>query len=362
MIATRHATLLNSTRFNLYKTTGNNTLSNSFLLSSRPAPETIDSIDTEALLRRVTQNRQPLVVKDFAKNWPMVEESKRSEEAVALRLRAFQTGKTLKLVRLPEEVSGRMFYRDDLRGMNFDVSAQPIEQCIDKMLDKHDTSRYCIQCVDVKSTFPTLENSFNNPLLPNISPFIWIGNNIRVAAHFDEADNIAVVAAGKRRFTLFPPEQTQNLYVGPLDYTPAGQPISLVDMHNPDLQKHPRYAEAYEHALSVELSPGDAIFIPTPWWHHVESLSSFNVLVNYWWSNNQAASQLPFPMLMHGLQALKTMHPEQKHAWQHLIKHYLLEEFGDPSEHMPEQAKGILGEPNPKISKMIHQWLAGQIR
>ncbi|TRY32467.1 cupin-like domain-containing protein [Aliiglaciecola sp. M165] len=339
-----------------------NVLNKPFDLRTRPAPETIDSIDSGKLLQRVSENRQPLVIKNFASHWPMVKQAQESTKDVAKHLSTFQTGKNLKLVRLPSETSGRMFYRDDLRGMNFDVSAQPIQQCIDKMLDEQDTARYCVQCVDVKTAFPTLEKYFDNPLLPNISPFIWIGNGIRVAAHFDEADNIAVVAAGNRRFTLFPPEQIHNLYIGPLDYTPAGQAISLVDMHQPDLVKHPKYEEAFNHALSVELEPGDAIFIPTPWWHHVESLSTFNVLVNYWWSNNQTTSQLPFPMLMHGLQALKNMHPQEKHAWQHMIKHYLLEEFGDPAEHIPEQAKGIMGQPNAKISQMIHQWLASQIK
>jgi hypothetical protein len=55
---------------------------------------------------------------------------------------------------------------------------------------------------------------------------IWIGNRTRIAAHYDLPDNVAVVAAGHRRFTLFPPEQVRNLYVGPVDFTrrPAGQP------------------------------------------------------------------------------------------------------------------------------------------
>jgi quercetin dioxygenase-like cupin family protein len=36
-------------------------------------------------------------------------------------------------------------------------------------------------------------------------------------------------------------------------------------------------------AMEAELSPGDAIFIPMGWFHHVEALERFNVLVNYWW-------------------------------------------------------------------------------
>ena len=35
--------------------------------------------------------------------------------------------------------------------------------------------------------------------------------------------------------------------------------------------------------LSRHHAPGDAIYIPPLWWHHVESLGQFNVLVNYWY-------------------------------------------------------------------------------
>ena len=38
-------------------------------------------------------------------------------------------------------------------------------------------------------------------------------------------------------------------------------------------------------AFSAELQPGDAIFIPSLWWHQVESLSAVNGLVNYWWTD-----------------------------------------------------------------------------
>ena len=62
---------------------------------------------------------------------------------------------------------------------------------------------------------------------------LWMGSKTNVAAHFDSSDNIACVIHGKRRFTLFPPDQIKNLYIGPLDRTPAGQSISLVDFEKP---------------------------------------------------------------------------------------------------------------------------------
>src|SRR6185295_10671014 len=100
-------------------------------------------------------------------------------------------------------------------------------------------------------------------------------NRTRIAAHHDLPDNLACVVAGRRRFTLFPPEQLNNLYVGPLDFTPAGQPISRVDIDTPDLETYPRFAEALNAARRAELGPGDAVYIPALWWHDVLSLEDF---------------------------------------------------------------------------------------
>ena len=66
-----------------------------------------------------------------------------------------------------------------------------------------------------------------NPLLPaGNHARVWIGNAVTVAPHFDVSENIACVVAGRRRFILFPPEQTANIYPGPMDVTPAHVPIS----------------------------------------------------------------------------------------------------------------------------------------
>ena len=89
--------------------------------------------------------------------------------------------------------------------------------------------------------------------------------------------------------------------MGPIDFTPAGQSISLVDFANPDYEAYPKFREALKAAQVVELEPGDAILIPSMWWHHVESLDDMNILINYWWRNTPAYMSTPVNVLQHGL-------------------------------------------------------------
>ena len=58
--------------------------------------------------------------------------------------------------------------------------------------------------------------------IEGVPPRLWLGNAIKVATHYDQMENIGIVVTGRRRFTLFPPEQVANLYMGPIELTPAG--------------------------------------------------------------------------------------------------------------------------------------------
>ena len=189
----------------------------------------------------------------------------------------------------------------------------------------------------------------------------WLGNRTRVAPHFDFPDNVACVVAGRRRFTLFPIEQVENLYIGPLDKTPSGQAISMVDLKNPDFERFPRFREAMEAAVIYELEPGDAIFIPSMWWHNVESLSDLNLLVNYWWWASPASRGTPTSALMHAILSVRDLPPRHREAWRTLFDHYVFSADEAVYAHIPESGRGCLAPLDDDAAKKLRAQLLNSL-
>jgi hypothetical protein len=128
-------------------------------------------------------------------------------------------------------------------------------------------------------------------------------------------DNVACVAAGRRRFTLFPPDAIRDLYVGPIDHTLAGQPISLAVGSEPGDPRFPRFENARDRALVVELEPGDALYVPKLWWHQVEAVGDVNVLVNFWWDGFSAGPDQPYTAMLLSLLTIAERPPAERAAW-----------------------------------------------
>lgn len=308
----------------------------------------VGGIDPGAIPGSILQSTQPLVLRGLVAGWPLVRAGQQSARAAASLLRGFYQGAPVRVLIGPADQAGRFFYNDDFSGFNFRAEQARLDAVLDALLTAADDPRPAaiyVGSTTIDTCLPGFRAS-NDVDLGQRQPLvsIWLGNRSRVAAHQDIPDNLACVAAGHRRFTLFPPEQLRNLYIGPLDYSPAGQAISLVDFAQPDLQKFPRFEEARKHAQVAELGPGDAIFIPSLWWHHIEALDAFNVLVNYWWRSTPAHLESPINALMLAMMSLRDLPAAQRGQWQEIFRHYVFEPGEDTNAHVPEQVRGVLGQ------------------
>ena len=310
-----------------------------------------------ALDARLTGARTPFVVRGLAADWPLVRAGLESAAAVRSYLLAHRRERAFPANIGSAGGDSRLFY-DAAMGMNFRMEQGPLERILDAMADADRQSGapvVYLSSIDMRGYFDGLAEANSLPLgerRPLES--IWIGNRTCIAAHNDVPDNVAVCAAGRRRFTLFPPEQFANLYLGPLENTPAGRPVSMVDLRDPDFAAFPRFREALATAQVAELEPGDALFVPSLWWHHVEGLAPFNVLVNYWWRDAVPWLGQPEDALLHAILAVRDLPEADKARWRALFDHYVFANGAAVTDHLPSAARGILAPLTPET--------AGQIR
>jgi len=300
-----------------------------------------------ALSPEVLHSTEPVLLRGLVSDWPLVQAARRSDADFCALLREFGRNANVGLWRGAPSIDGRFFYRDDFKGFNFQAEIRGLDALLDELLSDTDDALY-LGSTELEGTFPGLRAQLYLDALAALDAHqpranLWLGNRIRVAPHFDLPDNLACVVAGRRRFTLFPPAQVSNLYIGPLDVTPAGQPISLVDTKHPDTARFPRYAEALRHAQVFDLEPGDALFIPSQWWHGVEGLDALNGLVNFWWRQSPAYMDTPLNTLMLALLSLRELPTAQRDAWRALFDHFVFDADAETSAHIPEAARGVLG-------------------
>ncbi len=305
--------------------------------------------------------QQPVVLRGAVAGWPAVHAGRESPQAMANYLRALDNGTPTDTMIGPPSIGGRFFYNDDITGLNFERRPQRISESLDRfmqLLDHPDPEALYVGAVPTPLTFPAFTRDNAMPLIDSgVVPRVWMSNRVTVQTHYDLSDNIACVAAGRRRFTLFPPEQIVNLYVGPLEFTLAGQPISMVRLEQPDFERFPRFREAQASMQSAELEPGDALFVPYMWWHHVESREKFNVLVNYWWSEVPLWQGSPFEALLHAIMSVKSLPPEKRAIWRTVFEHYIFQGEGDPVAHLNPRQQGIQGPASPQIADLVRRQL-----
>ena len=297
------------------------------------------------------ESERPAILKGVVSEWEIARRGSQSPQSVIEYLASFDSGRPVVGYTGAPEIGGRFFYNEEVTGLNFEAKRVPLKEFLNRFVEHLGdplAPAFYIGSTDLDLYLAGLnaENALpvDDPIFGDKPPTvsIWIGNRTIASTHFDFSNNIACNLVGHRRFTLFPPDQIENLYPGPFQPTPGGQVVSMVDLRNPDFDRYPRFRDALANALIADLEPGDALFYPAMWWHNVEAMDAFNVMVNCWWNVSPAFIDTPMTTLLHAILSLRDRPEHEKRAWRTLLDFYVFGDGERPREHLPEHARGIL--------------------
>ena len=295
----------------------------------------------------------PVILRGLVSDWSLVQAGKESPGKAMDILQGHSSGKPVGVYIAPPETRARFFYNQDCTGFNYQSKHLQLSEIFAQIREAQnnpDRSYYYMNSLTLDNCFPGLREhndlSFDHQVFTRNKPLskVWVGTESIAAAHYDVPSNLACCVLGARRFTLFPPEQIHNLYPGPLEPTPGGQVITMVDLKNPDFERFPRARQALEAAVVVDLQPGDAVYYPSMWWHQVEALSPFNIMINFWWLTSPAHMGNPMDIVMHAILGLRDRPEAEKNAWRQVFEYYIFGQAETPREHLPVNIQGALGD------------------
>lgn len=315
-------------------------------------------------------SNQPVLLKGLVKSWPLVKVSPSSPQQMMNELEQHYSGRPMSVYKGASQIKAKFGYNEACNGFNFTSERLTIPQVFDTIRSQLSQSEHdylYINSLNLHDGFPDLDKThqlnFDHPEFHNNTPVakIWLGTESVAAAHFDQPKNIACCVYGKRRFTLFPPDQIQNLYPGPLTPTPGGQVVTMADITEPNFERFPKLRKALESAYVVDLEPSDALYYPNMWWHQVQAFERFNVMVNFWWMTAEPHMGNPMDLLLHGLMNLRDRPSTEKEAWKALFEYYV---FGDAKvvrEHLPVESHGPFAAMDYQLARRIRGMLLNNL-
>src|SRR3954471_5556499 len=308
-----------------------------------PAPD--DAAGRDLFQREVVQAARPAVLRGLVTDWPVVKAAHPSPRALRDYLAKFDGGARVEVFFGDPAIRGKYYYNPGLQGFNFERRMMKLIDAVDSILAaaaQADAQSVYVGSMPAADCLPGFAADNPMPLVTSGGgPRIWLGTTSNISSHYDTFDNLACVIAGHRRFTLYAPELISKLYVGPIDNTMSGPPVSLAasGAEGP----FPAFETIRDQAQIVELEAGDALYLPKLWWHQVESLDPFNGLVNFWWDATSAGPDSPYTALLLSMITIAERPPAERQAWKAFFDHYVFRTQGHPLAHLPARQHGLLG-------------------
>jgi hypothetical protein len=295
----------------------------------------------EPFQQQVIESARPTVLRGLVADWPVVKAASASPHALRDYLGRFDGGARVEAFFGDPGIRGKYYYNPGLQGFNFERRIMKLMDALDAILQPGTQSVY-VGSMPANECLPGFAADNPMPLVSSGGgPRIWLGTTSNISSHYDTFDNLACVIAGRRRFTLYSPELISKLYVGPIDNTMSGPPVSLAASGAEGL--FPAFEEIRDQAQTVELNAGDALYLPKLWWHQVESLDAFNGLVNFWWDATSSGPDSPYTALLLSMITIAERPPAERQAWKAFFDHYVFRSNGHPLAHLPAQQHGLLG-------------------
>jgi hypothetical protein len=221
----------------------------------------VSEIDSDVFFRWYYSTNRPVVLKDRMKNWAAL------QRWTPDYLRA----------RCGDEVVEVMMGRTGDPQYEINCERHKTSMCLSRFVDLVESAGDTNDFYMVANN-RTLESGNMRVLLNEIDLFDGILDPARTAArlflwfgpagtvtplHHDSMNVLLAQVLGRKVVTLIPSFET------PLVYNHVGV-YSEVDYEAPDYDRYPLFRNV--SSLEVVLQPGEALFIPVGWWHHVRSL------------------------------------------------------------------------------------------
>lgn len=224
--------------------------------------------------RNFVRRSRPVIVDGLIDSWPAkswtIEFFRQHHASVPVVVEVWET---------PEDCTGTADYAANMRHVTMSLG-----EYIDIISSRGPSKQYYLVQVPILEKLPELKShmrplGYYSQLLKKLTipELFWLGPPGTVTpCHFDFAHNFLIQVVGRKTVTLFSPDQARQLY---FPHNLKKWNFSPVDVEKPDLEQFPLFRDA--RPVKCVLNPGDALFIPQGWWHHVRGLDA-TISLNFW--------------------------------------------------------------------------------
>lgn len=310
--------------------------------------QTLESIDTPRdldAMEAVVAAGRPAVFRHPEADGELIEAGRKSPDELLGILRSRAGERKVAAARIVPGVRGRLTRADAAGAVAaWSPVGVPLADVIDEMAaPQPDGSRILVRGVPVDEVLGEIDALTRLSLRPEVPGRLWLGNATGCDVRADQFHAILWPFLGRIRIRLFAPSELPHLRPGPLDGTHMNAPLALLD---PEAPPDAATAAAVERSLEVELSPGDALFVPVYWWHSFVAQERFGFVAHLWSDLDARRMKGAMGAFWQGMLALRELPPAHREHFERLFEHFVFERNGPPMPHLPAAEQGVVGVPD----------------